>query len=114
MLAKIAQTESNFRDDVVSGKTVSSAGAVGIVQMVPKWHSGVDFERVKKDPAYALNEGAKYFRELLDMYGGDYQKAAAAYNWGPGNLSKLIKEKGDNWKMHLPSETKNYLKKVFA
>lgn len=114
VLAKIAQTESNFRDDVVSGKTVSSAGAVGIVQMVPKWHSGVDFERVKKDPAYALNEGAKYFRELLDMYGGDYQKAAAAYNWGPGNLSKLIKEKGDNWKMHLPSETKNYLKKVFA
>lgn len=114
VLAKIAQTESNFRDDVVSGKTVSSAGAVGIVQMIPKWHSGVDFERVKKDPAYALNEGAKYFRELLDMYGGDYQKAAAAYNWGPGNLSKLIKEKGDNWKMHLPSETKNYLKKVFA
>lgn len=114
VLAKIAQTESNFRDDVVSGKTVSSAGAVGIVQMVPKWHKGVDFDRVKKDPAYALNEGAKYFRELLDMYGGDYQKAAAAYNWGPGNLSKLIKEKGDNWKMHLPSETKNYLKKVFA
>lgn len=114
VLAKIAQTESNFRDDVVSGKTVSSAGAVGIVQMVPKWHKGVDFDRVKKDPAYALNEGAKYFRELLDMYGGDYQKAAAAYNWGPGNLSKLIKDKGDNWKMHLPSETKNYLKKVFA
>ena len=114
VLAKIAQTESNFRDDVVSGKTVSSAGAVGIVQMVPKWHKGVDFDRVKKDPNYALNEGAKYFRELLDMYGGDYQKAAAAYNWGPGNLSKLIKDKGDNWKMHLPSETKNYLKKVFA
>lgn len=114
VLAKIAQTESNFRDDVVSGKTVSSAGAVGIVQMVPKWHKNVDFERVKKDPAYALNEGAMYFRELLNMYGGDYQKAAAAYNWGPGNLSKLIKDKGDNWKMHLPTETKNYLKKVFA
>lgn len=114
VLAKIAKTESSFREDVVSGETVSRAGAVGIVQMIPKWHKGVDFERVKKDPAYALNEGAKYFRELLDMYGGDYQKAAAAYNWGPGNLSKLLKEKGENWKAHLPSETKNYLKKVFA
>jgi len=116
VLAKIAQTESNFRDDVVSGKKVSSAGAVGIVQMVPKWHKGVDFERVKKDPEYALNEGARYFRELLDMYNNDYEKAAAAYNWGPTRLTNLLnnKEKASKWKEYLPEETKNYLKKVFS
>jgi soluble lytic murein transglycosylase-like protein len=84
--------------------------------MVPKWHSGVDFERVKKDPDYAIGEGARYFRELLDMYKGDYQKAAAAYNWGPTRLTNLLKnkDKAANWKEYLPEETKKYLKSVFG
>lgn len=116
VLARIAKTESNFRDDIVSGKTVSSANAVGIVQMVPKWHPDVDFDRVKTDTQYALNEGAAYFKELLDRFGGDYEKAAAAYNWGPTNLAKLLddRNKAANWKKHLPNETKNYLKSVLG
>lgn len=116
VLARIAKTESNFRNDIISGKTVSSANAVGIVQMVPKWHPDVDFNRVKTDTQYALNEGASYFRELLDRFGGDYEKAAAAYNWGPTNLTKLLNDrnKAANWKKHLPNETKNYLKSVLG
>jgi hypothetical protein len=116
VFAKLAKTESSFRPDVISGKQKSSAGAVGIVQMVPKYHPDVDFDRVKTDTQYALNEGARYFKQLLDQFGGDYEKAAAAYNWGPTNLSRLLanREKAGNWKQYLPAETKGYLNKIFT
>jgi soluble lytic murein transglycosylase-like protein len=116
VFAKLAKAESAFRSDIVSGKQKSSAGAVGIVQMVPKYHPNVDFNRVKTDTQYALNEGARYFSELLNRFGGDYEKAAAAYNWGPTNLSKLLanQQKAADWKKHLPGETKDYLRKIFG
>jgi len=116
VFAKLAKTESSFRPDVISGRQTSSAGAVGIVQMVPKYHPDVDFDRVKTDTQYALNEGARYFKQLLDQFGGDYEKAAAAYNWGPTNLSRLLanREKAGNWKQYLPAETKGYLNKIFT
>jgi soluble lytic murein transglycosylase-like protein len=116
VFAKLAKAESAFRPDIVSGKQKSSAGAVGIVQMVPKYHPNVDFNRVKTDTQYALNEGARYFSELLNRFGGDYEKAAAAYNWGPTNLSKLLanQQKAADWKKHLPGETKDYLRKIFG
>ena len=58
------------------------------------------------DSAFAA---ARKYHHLLGMYGGDISKAAAAYNWGEGNLNKDIKQHGDNWLAYAPQETQGYV-----
>lgn len=66
----------------------------------------------RTDAAQSINGGAKYDAAMLEKFDGDKAKALAAYNFGPGALKKLIAEHGDNWFEELPSETKNYVKKL--
>jgi soluble lytic murein transglycosylase-like protein len=40
------------------------------------------------DPAQAIEGGAKYLRSQLDAFGGDETKALAAYNAGPGAVTR--------------------------
>jgi soluble lytic murein transglycosylase-like protein len=54
--------------------------------------------------------GLKYLRWCRSYFGGDLRKAYAAYNWGPGNLQKLIAERGETWEANLPPETAAYVK----
>lgn len=83
LLARVAYQESRFRPDIIEGRTVSGAGAKGIMQIVPKWHPGVD----PLDPAAAINYAGKYLRGLYDRF-GSWALALAAYNAGPGNVEK--------------------------
>ena len=108
ILRGMAQTESGFDPDVISGKRPSKAGAIGIMQFMPETAKrfGVD----PTNPKQAIFASAQYLRENLDKFGGDYQKAVAGYNWG---------ENGDaysqqDWVKRLPAETKDYVKKVLT
>lgn len=56
--------------------------------------------------------GTKYFAYLTKYFGGDMEKAIAAYNCGEGRVASLVKKYGSKWKNYLPKETKNYLPKV--
>jgi len=40
------------------------------------------------DPMANLEGGARYLREQLDRFGGDLEKALAAYNAGPGRVQQ--------------------------
>ncbi len=57
------------------------------------------------DPQQSVSGGAKYLKQLLEMFGGNEELAIAAYNAGPGNVKK---HKG------IPpfKETRDYVKRV--
>jgi len=60
---------------------VSSAGAVGIAQILPSWHPNVD----PTDPYASLDYAARLMRGYLNHF-GSYRLALVAYNAGPGRL----------------------------
>jgi soluble lytic murein transglycosylase-like protein len=65
----------------------SPAGARGLCQLMPGTAASLGVTDVT-DPAQSLEGGAKYLRQQLDRFGGDYTKALAAYNAGPGAVQR--------------------------
>ena len=94
---------------------VSSAGAIGIAQVMPKTFADVASRRFPgqnldiNNPRDNALVGATYMREQLDHYNGDTEKALAAYNAGPGHIDRLVSSLGDDWKAGLPKETADYI-----
>ncbi|WP_051227920.1 lytic transglycosylase domain-containing protein [Oceanospirillum beijerinckii] len=109
LLARLIYQESRYRKDIITGKTVSSAGAVGIAQIVPKWHPDVD----PLNPEQSIHYAAKYLSQLKRQF-GDWPTALAAYNWGPGNVSKAQKKHGRSWLDKAPRETQNYVGQIWG
>jgi len=84
----------------------SSAGAQGLTQLMPGTASAMGVSDLH-DPAQSIDGGAHYLKMQLDRFGGDYSKALAAYNAGPGAVQRYG---------GVPpySETQNYVKNVLA
>lgn len=78
----------------------SPAGALGHFGFMPgtakEW--GVDPNNLQS----SADGAARYMQFLMNRYGGDLEKALAAYNWGLGNVDK----KG---MAMLPKETRDYI-----
>lgn len=82
VFTNLVRQESGF--DPEAG---SSAGARGLCQLMPGTAAGLGV-RDLTDPAQSLEGGATYLRQQLDRFGGDYVKALAAYNAGPGAVER--------------------------
>ena len=72
----------------------------------------------RSDPIMATEAAAKYLARLYRIF-GDWDLALAAYNSGPGNVSKAIRRSGGyenywNIRPHLPRETAGYLPAFLA
>lgn len=63
------------------------------MQIVPKWHED-RMERLNcqnlLDPYQNVHVGVDYLAELLDRYGGSYEKALTAYQYGPTGAYKYF------------------------
>lgn len=81
LLEALVWQESRWREGAVS-----PVGARGLAQLMPGTarQMGVD----PNDPSANLEGGARYLRAQLDTFGGDIEKALAAYNAGPGRVQQ--------------------------
>ncbi|HEY8490233.1 MAG TPA: peptidoglycan DD-metalloendopeptidase family protein [Dehalococcoidia bacterium] len=101
--------ESGFDPAVVFGQRRSPAGAEGIAQLMPQFYPHVN----RLDPYESLQAAAQTMRRNLQTFGGDVEKALAAYNAGVGRVTEAVRTYGAGWKLGLPEETRVYLDRIF-
>lgn len=120
---RLIQAESRGRHMDASGKlTTSPTGAKGISQIMPATGRnpgfGIQPLQNESEEEY-LRVGREYLQAMLGEFNGDFRKAVAAYNAGPGNVQKAITQaqsKGGDWTQYLPkkSETIPYMNRVLG
>ena len=135
-LADVARVEVPFVHAVIrqeSGfipRAVSSAGARGLMQMMPATakgtakRAGVPYSRNRllDDPNYNTSLGQYHLRELLDDLDGSYLLTLVAYNAGKHRVTQWLETYGDprhpsvdvvDWAELIPFyETRNYVQRV--
>jgi len=127
MIHAIVRQESQF-----DREATSRVGARGMMQLMPATAREVagklglahSQDRLHSDPQYNITLGSTYFQQMLRYYGGSYPLAVAAYNGGPGNVNRWLRENGDpraggvdilKWIEDIPlAETKYYVQYVLS
>lgn len=119
LLLAFARVESRFQP-----RAVSTAGARGVMQVMPGTALQIDgaipHRAQLNDPAYNLGLGEKYLQQLLDQTNGNLFQLAAAYNAGPGALTRWLGRPGitNDPLLFIESlpypETRNYIKHVMT
>ena len=82
LIHSVIKVESNYNTRAVSNK-----GAQGLMQLIPATARRFGVNDAF-NPVENIQGGAKYLRYLLDLYGGNYPLALAAYNAGEGAVSR--------------------------
>lgn len=111
LLARVVYQETRFRLDIIGGDVVSSAGAVGIGQLMPEVSAayGVD----PRDPAQALPVAAQELQKTYQRF-GSWRDAVASYNWGQGNWNAFLRTGKGAHGQERPQENIDYVAEIAA
>jgi soluble lytic murein transglycosylase-like protein len=105
-IRNVMRAESGGRTELDGWPITSSAGAMGLMQVMPE-----TYETLRRryglgndpyDPRNNVMAGAAYLREMYDLFG--YPNLFAAYNAGPGRLRDYLLSGRS-----LPDETLGYI-----
>ena len=115
----LAVAESGFQPQAMNG---GGSGAGGMWQFMPYGNYGLTrngwFDE-RFDPEKSSRAYARYIKSLYAQF-GDWYLAMAAYDWGPGNIQKVVMRTGyaDFWELYrrnvMPAETRNYVPQILA
>nr|WP_245537293.1 lytic transglycosylase domain-containing protein [Thiocystis violascens] len=85
LVRAVVAAESNY-----NAHAVSSAGAVGLMQLMPATASdyGVSSADALFDPQTNLRTGTRHLKRLLNKYNNDYGRVIMAYNAGEGVVDR--------------------------
>ena len=118
------------QESAFDNTAVSSAGARGLMQLMPATankvaqllHLPFSRQRLTSDYSYNVTLGRAYLDSLVDNFSGSYVLAVAAYNAGPARVRQWISDNGDprsanvdaiDWVERIPyTETRNYVQRV--
>jgi soluble lytic murein transglycosylase len=115
------------QESMLDKNAVSSAGAKGLLQLMPEtartvartlhepWQSDANLF----NPAFNIHYGGYYFKDLLNRFGGHIAVAGAAYNAGPNRAKKWLpitsNVPADIWIETIPfKETRKYVSTVLS
>lgn len=104
LLARIAYQESRFRQDIIDGTTASSAGALGMMQLMPQYFTSVQVPLPfsDNDTSAQIEQAAAFLASNFQQL-GTWQLAVAAYNAGVARVRKSI-----------PTSTQTYVAQIIA
>jgi Transglycosylase SLT domain len=102
LLVRQFQQESGLNQNVTS-----KAGAMGVTQLMPGTAAQLGVN--PRNTAENIDGGARYMRQMVDRYPGDYPAALGAYNCGPGCMDSHLAGK-----RQLPAETQNYVTSIMG
>jgi soluble lytic murein transglycosylase len=93
LVASLIRQESEFNP-----LAVSRANALGLMQLLPKTGKAVAHQEEMKHytpaqlftPAVNLQLGTRYFRGMVDKFGGSFEHALAAYNAGSDRVEEWM------------------------
>ena len=110
-------------ESALNPKARSRAGATGLWQFMYATGKSYGLEMnnyvdERSDPVRSTKAAAKYLNELYKIF-GDWDLTLAAYNSGPGNVTKAIRRsngKTNYWNLrpYLPRETAGYVPAFLA
>jgi membrane-bound lytic murein transglycosylase D len=119
-LIYLAVAESGFQAQVVN----SRSGAGGMWQFMT--YTGPEYNLTRNayydyrfDPEKSSRAYARYIKKLYGLF-GDWYLAMAAYDWGPGNIQRVVSRTGyaDFWELYrhgsMPAETRAYVPQILA
>ncbi|RAP77692.1 lytic transglycosylase domain-containing protein [Paenibacillus montanisoli] len=121
LVAAIIRVETNYKTGVVSRK-----GAIGVMQLMPdtaNWiiqrggFGNVTTEAISNRPDISIEIGSWYLNALYQQFDGNMYTVIAAYNAGPGNVSRWLAD--GRWDGRLETveqipfgETRHYIQRV--
>ncbi len=117
-LIYLSVAESGFQPQALNARS----GAGGMWQFMPTGAYGLSrngFFDERFDPEKSTRAYARYIKSLYNQF-GDWYLAMAAYDWGPGNIQRVVQRTGyaDFWELYrrdvMPAETRAYVPQILA